>query len=156
MADLRSRRRHRAMPQWGEWWLEVRMPLLQDTREHPAGCDPATARYADLETRARSEVPIMPDAALIGCILIRSGDAPLHPHQRGCRIIFPFSGKALLMRLEGCDTLSDLLTLRSAPFDRLQPRLFGSFIGHHMSMFRHGRRGLLKNVRAYQKAVASG
>src|ERR1700681_4545299 len=48
------------------------------------------------------------------------------------------------MRLEGCDALSDFVTLRSAPLHRLQPRLLGSFIGHHMSMFRDSRRGLLK------------
>src|SRR5882762_11564172 len=48
------------------------------------------------------------------------------------------------MRIEGCDALSDLLALRSAPLHRLQPRLLGSFIGHHMSRFRHSRRGLLR------------
>jgi hypothetical protein len=48
----------------GYGWLEVEMPSLQDPREPAAGCDPASAQYADLETGGGVEMPVMQKGAI--------------------------------------------------------------------------------------------
>jgi hypothetical protein len=54
---------------------------LRDRGRHPARCDPATARYTDLETRSRAEMPVMQEGPICAS---RShdqanGDAPDQP-----------------------------------------------------------------------------
>jgi len=52
------------------------MPSLQDPREHPARCDPASAQYADLETGGGVEMPVVqerPIRALVHSASMISG-----------------------------------------------------------------------------------
>ena len=60
----RSPRRDRTMLNGGYGWLQV-MPSLRNRGQHSACARPPAPGHADLETRGRSEVLIMPDAALL-------------------------------------------------------------------------------------------
>src|ERR1700738_2186204 len=55
---------HRAMPQWRLPLAAGAMPPLRNRGQHSARTRPPAARYADLETRGRAEMPILPYAAL--------------------------------------------------------------------------------------------